>query len=110
MINLLTETKDKLELYNKCGKNVLWVGCKDKYVSWESFVKIASSIEYTDRDYYIKINEHLLIAGDSWWLERCQREDESESVFEGYEWWEYKELPKKPNCRASLKTFNLLNK
>ena len=87
MINFLIETKEILKDNNKLCKDVLWVGNTESCISWENFVKIAN-FEYDSRSGNEEISTDLLVVGKNWWLERHE--------YDGSEWWEYKELPKKP--------------
>lgn len=96
MINLLEETKKKLNESGKSEKDVLWVGNEKSCISWEQFAKIAD-IEYSDGYGSREIAYDLFVVGEKWWLER--------SEYDGSEWWEYKELPKKPTTNQfSIKT------
>lgn len=88
MINFLIETKEILKRNNKSSKDVLWVGNAESCISWQDFVKIAN-FEYDDGLGIQEIAKDLLVVGDNWWLERHE--------YDGSEWWEYKELPKKPD-------------
>lgn len=87
MINLLKETKEMLNKNNKLEKDVLWVGNEESSISWQEFVKI-SDIEYDNGLGSQNVASDLLVVGKEWWLERHE--------YDGSEWWEYKELPKKP--------------
>lgn len=98
--NFLIETKEILKDNNKLCKDVLWVGNTESSISWENFVKIAN-FEYDSRSNRIKIATDLLVVGGNWWLERHEGE--------GCEWWEYKELPKKP-VKNKLIIKTVLNK
>jgi len=87
-MNLLKETIETLELYDKSPKDVRWVGTEDgKYaISWEEFEKIAKDVEYYSGYGLQEIPDNLVVVGDDWWLERAE--------YDGSEWWEFKTMPK----------------
>lgn len=37
----------------------------------------------------------LMVVGNNWWLERAE--------YDGMEWWEFKQMPKKPKKELELK-------
>jgi len=88
-INLLAETIAVLRDNGKRESDVLWVGSKDgEYaISWEEFVEIAKDVNYNNGFGSQEIAEDLVVVGKNWWLERAE--------YDGSEWWEYKEKPKK---------------
>ena len=87
MKNLLNETLEKLETYNKTESDVSYVDYEG-YFSFEKFKKIAN-FEYNDGYGGNEIPMSLKIVGDNWWLERAE--------YDGSEWWEFKTMPLKPN-------------
>jgi len=87
MKNLLSETIEILSDNNKTESDVLWVGDLTAYFSWEHFKKIAS-VDYDNGFGGAEIIQCLKVVGNDFWLERHE--------YDGSEWWEYKELPKKP--------------
>ncbi len=91
-MNLKNETIRKLHEHGKKKSDVVWVGCKEFTIDVELFWKVG------DKEYYSgygapEVAQDLVIVGDSWWLERHE--------YDGSEWWEFKELPAKPEeCRT----------
>lgn len=85
-MNLLVETIHKLEKHGKTPAHVLYCAIeleKPYWFSWEQFESVAN------RDGSVK--DALIICGDHWWLERQE--------CDGIEWWEFKQLPEKPENR-----------
>ena len=94
-MNLLNETKKKLEKNNKDWKDVKWVGCYDFQIPIKLFKELADN-EYDNGFGGQEVATDLLVVGDDWWLERHE--------YDGSEWWEYKETPKEPtNYRPDIK-------
>jgi len=94
-MNLLKETLEILAKNNKTPKDVLWIGSKDGYSTWENFERLADTI-YSSGYGSIEVAEDLVIVGKDWWLERGE--------YDGSEWWEFKRKPKQP------KTLRRINK
>lgn len=92
MSNLLQQTLDVMEEYEKAPSDVAWVGSKDgKYaMEWSDFEKIAD-VDYDSGYGGQEIASDLVIVGDNWWLERGE--------YDGSEWWNFHTLPlaNKPN-------------
>lgn len=86
-MNLLNETHDSLLRGGKTPADVKWVGNSEFYFTWNEFASIAD-FEYDDGYGGQNIAHDLLVVGKDFWLERHE--------YDGSEWWEYKELPKKP--------------
>ena len=98
MRNLLKETLELLEINNKKETDVKWVGTSTHKTTWEDFKKNADV--YYDIGYGSpKVAQDLLVVGENWWLER--------SEFDGYEWWDYKEMPKEPTEIIELKALTI---
>ena len=93
-MNLLNETIEVLKGYKKTEQDVLWVGADKSYMTWDDFAKRAD-YEYDSGYGGQEINSHLLVVGKSFWLERHE--------YDGSEWWEYKEQPKKPKQHGEVK-------
>lgn len=93
MENLLEETIEFLEENGKKPKDVKWVGDKTVFFEWKHFEKIANK-EYDSGYGSQEVLRNLLVVGDSWWLERHE--------YDGSEWWEYKEMPIKPNRECEV--------
>jgi hypothetical protein len=93
MTNLLKETKEELEEHKLSGSDVLWVGSKDLYTTWDNFIEIAN-VEYDSGFGVQGVIFDLLIVGKDWWLERHE--------YDGSEWWEFKRLPIKPNRKQRI--------
>ena len=102
MANLLKETITVIEEYGGRIEEIQWVGSNEfGWFTWEDFKAIAN-IEYDMGFGAAKIAEDLLIIGSEWWLERHE--------YDGLEWWEFKEVPSKPenyNKPKSVKTNNV---
>lgn len=87
MKNLLSETMRALKEHDKSIKDVVWVGCEDFEIPIEDFVKLANTT-YNDGYGSQEVAGDLIVCGDNFWLERGE--------YDGSEWWEYKEYPKRP--------------
>ena len=94
-MNLLIETIGKLINNKKKEKDVLWVGSKDNYITWNEFKKIAD-IEYDAGYGGQEVATDLLIVGKDFWLERQE--------YDGSECWEFKETPCKPKAKGNIKS------
>lgn len=94
-MNLLKETIGVLKDYNKTYKDVLWVGSKKGYSTWDDFEKVAN-IEYDDGYGGNEIAMDLWIVGKDFWLERYE--------YDGSEHWEFKSFPIKPKNKRKLKS------
>ena len=97
-MNLLRETIRELKDNKKKEKDVLWVGNKDIYITWNEFKKIAD-IEYDAGYGGQEVATDLLIVGKDFWLERQE--------YDGSEWWGFKELPNIPEIKGNIKSVRL---
>ena len=88
MINLLEETLESLEQYEKTEADVLWVGVTNYFISWGDFKKQADFI-YSNGFGGAEIDLSLVVVGKDWWLERKE--------YDGSEWWELKTTPTTDN-------------
>ena len=95
MSNLLRETLEVLKSNGKKQKDVLWVGNINYYFSWGKFKKLANK-KYDGGFGSEEVATDLLVVGENWWLERHE--------YDGSEWWEFKQLPKKPKVIMEVKT------
>jgi hypothetical protein len=86
-MNLLIETNEALEEHGKDMSDVIWIGCEEYLIPLQLWPILADR-EYNDSCGYQIVDDTLKVVGDSWWLERCE--------YDGSEWWEFKELPDKP--------------
>jgi hypothetical protein len=91
MMNLLTETIDKLKECDRSPSSVEWIGNGKFYFTWEEFTEIANK-DYDDGYGGNEVPLDLKVVGTDYWLERHE--------YDGSEWWEYKELPVKPSLHA----------
>jgi hypothetical protein len=91
MENLLFETIRVLQKHNKTAEDVLFVTDGERWCSVEQFADQAD-FEYDEGYGGHEINGDLKIVGEDWWLERHE--------YDGAEWWEYKELPVKPESEG----------
>lgn len=101
-MNLLTETIEKIKDSGKKIDDVLWVGSSDgEYaITWNKFAEI-SNREYDSGFGANEVNSSLVVVGKNWWLERGE--------YDGSEWWEYKELPKKATSAKECNTVFEIN-
>jgi hypothetical protein len=95
MRNLLNETTEILNRFNKSTKDVKWVGCIEFKTTWENFEKIADK-KYDAGYGGEEVARDLLIVGENWWLERHE--------YDGSEWWEFKSLPIEPKAQIEIKS------
>lgn len=98
MSNLLKETLELLESYNKKETDVKWVGTSTHKTTWEDFKKTAD-VDYESGYGSAKVAQDLLVVGENWWLERGE--------YDGSEWWDYKEMPKEPTETIELKALTV---
>jgi hypothetical protein len=96
--NLLTETISILGANGKSEADVLWIGDENRYISWLEFSSEANKIYYNDRGRQ-EVNRFLKVVGKDFWLER--------HMYDGKEFWEYKEQPTKPSFKKNLKIFEI---
>ena len=93
-MNLLKETEKILKENGKSFDDVKWIGNKDYYIDIDKFIEVADT-EYDDDYGGAKVALDLIIVGKDWWLERAE--------YDGSEWWEFKQMPKKPKKELELK-------
>jgi len=86
--NLLEETLGILRRNGKTPADVHWVGCEHFWFTWDEFEELARNADYNCDYGSAEVAEDLMVVGDGWWLERNE--------YDGNEWWEFKQLPKKP--------------
>ena len=92
MTNLLEETLKVLSLHGKSFDDIEFISGNGHEISKDDFRRISSCFSYDDSYGHVHVPEDLVIAGDSWWLERGE--------YDGSEWWEYKSKPTRPfKCR-----------
>lgn len=94
-MNLLQETINKLAEHGKSVSDVKWVGDENIHTTWENFANIAN-VNYYNGFGGQEVAVDLLIVGDNWWMERHE--------YDGSEWWEFKQLPTKPQKPMTLNT------
>lgn len=92
-MNLLEETKEILKENDKLIFDILWFGTEKFVVDHD--IQELFSIEYDDGFGGNEIPMALIVVGDNWWLERHE--------YDGSEWWEFKELPTKPELTKTDK-------
>ena len=98
MSNLLTETKQILEVNGKNIFDILWYGTEEFVVS--SDIQKLFDFEYDDGYGIEEIPLDLVLVGEDFWMERHE--------YDGSEWWEYKCLPTKPTQVKELGVGKLL--
>ena len=95
MINLLEETLEVLKHHDKTIFDIEWFG--DNENQWTCDIQGLLNFTY-DNGYGIdEIPSGFILVGKDFWLERHE--------YDGSEWWEFKQIPKKPN---TIKTVNNL--
>ena len=87
LINLKDETLEVLNRYNKTWDDVEWLGNNDKIIDKDKFLILADR-EYDNGYGGNEVSLNLVVVGKDFWLERHE--------YDGSEWWEFKQLPKKP--------------
>lgn len=95
-MNLLKETIEELKRNGKAPSDVIWIGSENYWSDWENF-EYGANVEYDDGYGAPEVAENLLIVGKDWWLERHE--------YDGSEWWEFKQMPKKPKTKVVFSTF-----
>lgn len=98
--NLLTETINILAANGKVETDVLWIGDENYHMSWLDFSSEGNKIYHNGRGRQ-EVNKYLKVVGKDFWLER--------RIYDGQEFWEYKEQPKKPAFKKGLKIFKINN-
>lgn len=93
MINLWKETVEVLEEYGKTLEDVYFVCGNDFCIS--NFEEIAKNTDYDCGFGGQEVASDLKIVGKDWWLERHD--------YDGSEWWEFKEIPNKPQRVEKIK-------
>ena len=93
-MNLLKETMSVLKEHGKKLNDVQWFGCSEFVISKDNFLACADE-DYDSGFGGQEVATDLLVVGNKWWLERHE--------YDGAEWWEYKELPIKPNEERVVK-------
>ncbi|AKG74396.1 hypothetical protein [Salinicoccus halodurans] len=86
-MNLKEETIEVLKENNKNISDIKWIGNKRFTIPHDEDLSILD-VDYDDGFGSARIAEDLMLVGDGFWLERHE--------YDGSEWWEYKELVKKP--------------
>lgn len=83
--NLLDETVEFLEKYNKTLDDVLYIQGEDFKVTKENFEIVAKKTNYDAGFGAQHVATDLVLVGDDWWIERAE--------YDGSEWWEFKTIP-----------------
>jgi hypothetical protein len=103
--NLLNETIQIINGVLKSVEDVEWVGTINRsenfYCSWDDFSKAAANINYNAGFGGAEICSDLVVCGKDWWLERHE--------YDGSEWWEFKELPARPEVYNAQKIVDVLS-
>lgn len=87
MTNLWEETMRMLVAHGKTFENVEYVQGSNFGITKENFEKVAKKSKYYSGFGAAEVAEDLVVVGDNWWIERHE--------YDGSEWWEYKEKPKR---------------
>lgn len=96
-MKLLEETIEILQNHNKTLEDILWFGSKD--VELKGDLKKALDFDYDKGCGCQEVLEDLVLVGKDFWLERHE--------YDGSEWWEYKELPTRPEKVVDLGLKNM---
>lgn len=97
MTNLATSVLDKLREHNKTLADVLWAGSEDfGFMFPDDFRLAASNFNFDSGFGGQECPSDLVVVGDDWWLERRE--------YDGSEWWEFKQLPVRPERLLDHKT------
>lgn len=87
-INFYDELVKALSEHGKTLDDVIWIGTRKNQFVTSKFLQWAKSFYY-DNGYGMPcIPMSWCIVGDNWWLERYE--------YDGSEWWEFKQFPKRP--------------
>lgn len=95
MAILSLETEEILKQNGLTFDDIKWVGTRDCYIDIGTFLNLAN-VKYDDGYGTQEVATDLLVVGEYWWLERHE--------YDGAEWWEYKELPHKPQKKMEVHT------
>lgn len=87
--NLLTETEEVLNSYDKKLSDILWVGGEDFEIDLQNFLDVAEQTDYNSDFGAQKVATDLMIIGKDFWMERREHD--------GSEWWEFYTMPEPPN-------------
>lgn len=93
-MNLLKETLEVLQENNKTIADIIWVGTREMWFTWEQFIAVAD-FDYDNGFGSQKIAKDLIIVGNDFWFER--------SEYDGSEGWEFKQMPKMPSKKLDVK-------
>ena len=92
-MNLLNETIDELNAYDKSPDDILWISDGETYCDWNTFAKLANK-EYDSGFGLSEVNLSLIVVGNDFWLERQE--------YDGSEWWTFKKFPTKPQSQGNI--------
>ena len=89
LINLKDETLEILDEHGKTWDDVEWIGSvrRNLTIDKNQFLILANR-EYNNGYGGNEVSLDLVVVGKDFWLERHE--------YDGSEWWEFKQLPKKP--------------
>jgi hypothetical protein len=97
-MNLLQETIDDLKFAGKTTDDILWIGTRDVYFSWEDFKKVADT-EYDGGFGSQKVAQDLMIVGNGWYMDRHE--------YDGSESWSFHEPIQKPKVYLKPKALTV---
>ena len=97
MENLLKETTETLNHYNKTLDDIEWFGNEEIELTGD--LEKAIDFYYDDGYGGQEVLNDLILVGKDFWLERHE--------YNGAEWWEYKKIPLKPQKNVKLGLRNL---
>lgn len=87
-VNLLEETKKVLAENGVSYLDILWVGNKSCWFTWEQFDNLARAMNYDNGFGGAEVSEDLIVVGKDFWLIRGE--------YDGSEWWEFLKYPERP--------------
>ena len=83
--NLLTETVEFLERYDKTLDDVLYIQGDDFEITRKNFETVARNTNYDSGYGAQHVPKDLVLVGEDWWIERYE--------YDGAEWWDFKSIP-----------------
>lgn len=106
MVNLLTETVEKIRANGKTEADIQWISIyitenHQVFTTWEQFKSVIKNINYDNGYGEHEVDLSLTVSGNGWWLKRRQ--------YDGKEWWEYCTVPQQPKIFKALTTKDIID-
>lgn len=99
-VNLLKETIEFLEMYNKTPHDVEFVNDGVHSCNFEQFANVAKDYYYDNGFGLVEVNYNLKIVGEDWYLER--------DTYDGSECWSFKTIPTRDIPISGCETINVI--